>query len=127
MLHLLFDSAPTVLEKKYLWITEKTLSLQSITNGALAERLGTGLQNLLQRFDSARHLFKTPQNAFCGVSCIQTRDRVILEPDSEQVALGMDVEVALVIGAVLELAEGGLPQVDDILHGAGVQIPDIED
>lgn len=26
-------------------------------NGALAERLGTGLQNLLQRFDSARHLF----------------------------------------------------------------------
>ena len=29
-------------------------------NGALAERLGTGLQNLLQRFDSARHLKKTP-------------------------------------------------------------------
>ena len=28
-----------------------------IRNGALAERLGTGLQNLLQRFDSARHLF----------------------------------------------------------------------
>ena len=27
-------------------------------NGALAERLGTGLQNLLQRFDSARHLTK---------------------------------------------------------------------
>ena len=27
-------------------------------NGALAERLGTGLQNLLQRFDSARHLSK---------------------------------------------------------------------
>lgn len=25
-------------------------------DGALAERLGTGLQNLLQRFDSARHL-----------------------------------------------------------------------
>ena len=25
-------------------------------NGALAERLGTGLQNLGQRFDSARHL-----------------------------------------------------------------------
>ena len=29
-------------------------------DGALAERLGTGLQNLLQRFDSARHLKKTP-------------------------------------------------------------------
>ena len=28
-------------------------------NGALAERLGTGLQNLLQRFDSARHLQKS--------------------------------------------------------------------
>ena len=27
-------------------------------DGALAERLGTGLQNLLQRFDSARHLKK---------------------------------------------------------------------
>ena len=26
--------------------------------GALAERLGTGLQNLLERFDSARHLQK---------------------------------------------------------------------
>ena len=26
------------------------------TSGALAERLGTGLQNLGQRFDSARHL-----------------------------------------------------------------------
>ena len=26
----------------------------------MAERLGTGLQNLLQRFDSARHLQKTP-------------------------------------------------------------------
>ena len=31
-----------------------------LQNGALAERLGTGLQNLLQRFDSARHLQKTP-------------------------------------------------------------------
>lgn len=29
-------------------------------DGALAERLGTGLQNLLQRFDSARHLKKMP-------------------------------------------------------------------
>ena len=29
-------------------------------NGALAERLGTGLQNLLERFDSARHLSKMP-------------------------------------------------------------------
>ncbi len=28
--------------------------------GALAERLGTGLQNLGQRFDSARHLEKMP-------------------------------------------------------------------
>ena len=27
-------------------------------NGALAERLGTGLQNLLQQFDSARHLLE---------------------------------------------------------------------
>ena len=27
-----------------------------LKQGALAERLGTGLQNLLQQFDSARHL-----------------------------------------------------------------------
>ena len=47
----------------YLRIKEKTLSLQSANNGALAERLGTGLQNLLQRFDSARHLQKMPYNA----------------------------------------------------------------
>ena len=34
-------------------------------NGALAERLGTGLQNLLQRFDSARHL-KKPRSRYLG-------------------------------------------------------------
>ena len=60
----------TVLSKKYLRITEKALSLHSTNNGALAERLGTGLQNLLQRFDSARHLFKTPWISFRGVSFI---------------------------------------------------------
>ena len=36
-------------------------------NGALAERLGTGLQNLLERFDSARHLQKMPLRALRGV------------------------------------------------------------
>ena len=35
-------------------------------NGALAERLGTGLQNLLERFDSARHLQKRPLRHFRG-------------------------------------------------------------
>ncbi len=35
--------------------------------GALAERLGTGLQNLGQRFDSARHLKKTPPTIAGGV------------------------------------------------------------
>lgn len=44
-------------------ITEKALSLHSMNNGALAERLGTGLQNLLQRFDSARHLKHPPVEA----------------------------------------------------------------
>ena len=43
--------------KLILQIRIKCLYLQSQSvNGALAERLGTGLQNLLQRFDSARHL-----------------------------------------------------------------------
>ena len=36
-------------------------------NGALAERLGTGLQNLLQRFDSARHLKKMPLRYLRGI------------------------------------------------------------
>ena len=45
--------------KLILQIEKKSLYLQSqYGNGALAERLGTGLQNLLQRFDSARHLTK---------------------------------------------------------------------
>ncbi len=35
-------------------------------DGALAERLGTGLQNLLQRFDSARHLKKMPLELLQG-------------------------------------------------------------
>ena len=35
-------------------------------DGALAERLGTGLQNLLQRFDSARHLQKMPLELLQG-------------------------------------------------------------
>ena len=34
--------------------------------GAMAEWLGTGLQNLLQRFDSASHLQIPPQNPLCG-------------------------------------------------------------
>ena len=34
--------------------------MQSQTNGALAEWLGAGLQNLSQWFDSATHLKKTP-------------------------------------------------------------------
>ena len=36
-------------------------------NGALAERLGTGLQNLLERFDSARHLTKMPYRFLWGI------------------------------------------------------------
>ena len=35
-------------------------------DGALAERLGTGLQNLLQRFDSARHLKEMPLELLQG-------------------------------------------------------------
>ena len=39
-------------------LEEFSVYLQSQNQGALAERLGTGLQNLGQRFDSARHLPK---------------------------------------------------------------------
>ena len=50
--------------------------------GALAERLGTGLQNLLQRFDSARHLKKPSEflrrlfccfgDGFCGQAVVSS-------------------------------------------------------
>ena len=39
-------------------------------DGALAERLGTGLQNLLQRFDSARHLKKNASGVTLGAFII---------------------------------------------------------
>lgn len=46
-------------EKKYFADNRKSIIFAfHKNNGALAERLGTGLQNLLQRFDSARHLQK---------------------------------------------------------------------
>lgn len=32
-----------------------------MVNGTLAERLGSGLQHHLQRFESARYLFKIPK------------------------------------------------------------------
>ena len=39
------------------YLLEKVFSIIFVVRfGALAERLGTGLQNLGQRFDSARHL-----------------------------------------------------------------------
>jgi hypothetical protein len=34
------------------------------TKGVLAEWLGNGLQNHVQRFESARHLLKKPQQAY---------------------------------------------------------------
>ena len=39
-----------------------------IPNGALAEWLGAGLQNLSQWFDSATHLIKVPQRKFGALS-----------------------------------------------------------
>lgn len=39
----------------------------------------------------------------------------------------MDDEVAFVVGAVLQLAECGLCQVNHILHGTGLKVPDIKD
>jgi hypothetical protein len=45
----------------------------AFTSGIVAERLGTGLQNLLQRFESARYLhkkqFAVTQCMRCGVFC----------------------------------------------------------
>ena len=55
------DSNLTIIENKFCSF-DKCFYIcnPKQNNGALAERLGTGLQNLLQRFDSARHLQKMP-------------------------------------------------------------------
>lgn len=45
----------------------------------MAERLGTGLQNLLQRFDSARHLFKTPSRLLWRGSSYKLDTELILK------------------------------------------------
>lgn len=43
---------------------------RNVINGALTERLGNGLQNRLQQFESARHLYrkqdKRNRNEICG-------------------------------------------------------------
>ncbi len=45
---------------KSLQIKIKALPLHSqLRNGTLAERLGNGLQNRVEQFDSARYLIKT--------------------------------------------------------------------
>ena len=54
-------------------------------DGALAERLGTGLQNLLQRFDSARHLKEMPLELLQG--------HLLYKIDTE---LGLDVKSRLI-------------------------------
>lgn len=43
-----------------------------MVNGTLAERLGSGLQHHLQRFESARYLFKIPKLLFkrLGIFCL---------------------------------------------------------
>ena len=57
-------------------------------DGALAERLGTGLQNLLQRFDSARHLQKMPLNLFQGHLLYKIDTELILKSLSMLTYLG---------------------------------------
>ena len=43
-----------------------------MVNGTLAERLGSGLQHHLQRFESARYLFKIPKLLLkrLGIFCL---------------------------------------------------------
>lgn len=52
---------------------------------------------------------------------------MISESQFEHIPLSLDEEVAIVAGAVLKLSEGRFPQVDHVLHRAGVEIPDIKD
>ena len=57
--YLTSDTLFETVSKKFIeaiCILKKKNYLCNPFNGALAERLGTGLQNLIERFDSARHL-----------------------------------------------------------------------
>ena len=51
--------------------------------GAMAERSGTGLQNLVQRFDSASHLQKSPQIVSEGFSIYSSSVEQIVIDGSE--------------------------------------------
>ena len=39
-----------------IFLVSENIPIFAVLSGAMAERLGTGLQNLVQRFDSASHL-----------------------------------------------------------------------
>ena len=51
--------------------------------GAMAERSGTGLQNLVQRFDSASHLQKSPRRQSEGFSIYSSSVEQIVIDGSE--------------------------------------------
>lgn len=55
----LFGKFSNKSERKIWWNEIKFIPLHSqSSNGTLADRLGNGLQNRVERFDSARHLIK---------------------------------------------------------------------
>ena len=65
------DCRPPWLRRKIvLQIKENGVYLQSTNDGALAEWLGTGLQNQAQWFDSATHLQQMPLRYLRGISHI---------------------------------------------------------
>lgn len=54
---ILFFPLPAIFRQKILEVWEKALSLhRKKRQGTLAERLGNGLQNRVEQFDSARYL-----------------------------------------------------------------------
>ena len=54
---ILFFLLPAIFRQKILEVWEKALSLhRKKRQGTLAERLGNGLQNRVEQFDSARYL-----------------------------------------------------------------------
>ena len=62
-------------QEKIWWNKIKAVPLHSLIRndvatlqGVLTERLGNGLQNRVERFDSARHLFRKKGNSFIWIS-----------------------------------------------------------
>ena len=70
-----------------LFLVSENIPIFAILSGAMAERLGTGLQNLVQRFDSASHLKKPEGCPFWLFSALALRANFLIRGAAPNVLL----------------------------------------